>query len=367
MSDTSVDALVIGGGFYGCAVAEWFRGLGGSVLLAESQPTLFSRASFVNQARIHNGYHYPRSLATAYRSRVNFPRFVEKYPGCVVRNFRKLYAIGATRSRVSASQFARFCDLIGAPCQRAAPILRRMFNPALVQDVFEVEEYAFDSSVLRRLFATRLAQAGVDVRCDTQVRQVVTSASGEHQASLSSGLPVRCRYIFNCTYSGLLHVPGLAEHCGALLKHEIAEMAMITPPPELDGIGITIMDGPFFSTMPFPALGLYSLSHVRYTPHASWQDAPGLDAPEVILERYAKHPRALAMIKDAQRYLPPMAKAQYRHSLFTTKTILVRNESDDGRPILMERSGPGGTVVTLMGGKIDNIFDCLQALETTIQ
>ncbi len=367
MAEIHVDALVIGGGFYGCAVAEWFRALGGSVLLAESEPTLFARASFINQARIHNGYHYPRSLATAYRSRVNFPRFVEKYPGCVVRNFRKLYAIGSRRSRVSAGQFARFCELIGAPCQRAAPVLRRLFNPALIQDVFEVEEYAFDSNVLRRLFTTRLLQAGVEVRCDSQVSRVATSLSGEHQASLSSGVDVRCRYIFNCTYSGLLHIPGLAEHSGASLKHEIAEIAMIQPPAELDGFGVTVMDGPFFSTMPFPALGLYSLSHVRYTPHASWHDAPGLDSPQLILESYPKQPQALAMIKDSQRYLPAMARAQYRHSLFTIKTVLDRNESDDGRPILMERSGKGGTIVTLMGGKIDNIFDCLQALETTIQ
>ena len=73
------------------------------------------------------------------------------------------------------------------------------------------------------------------------------------------------------------------------------------------------------------------------------------------------------MIKDAQRYFPALAQAVHVRSLFTTKTVLLRNESDDGRPILMERSGPHGTIITLMGGKIDNIFDCLAALESTIQ
>lgn len=366
MVETRVDAVVIGGGFYGCSVAEWFRRFG-SVLLAESEPALFGRASFINQARIHQGYHYPRSLATAYRSRVNFPRFVDTYPDAVVRNFRKLYAVGATRSRVSGSQFARFCELIGAPCRRAAPEQRRLFNPALIQDVFEVEEYAFDAGVLRNLFAARLPAAGVDVRCQCPVTGVQTLPSGEHEVTLHSGERVRCRYVFNCTYSGLLHIPGLAAHCGAALKHEIAEIALVVPPPELDGFGITMMDGPFFSTMPFPALGLYSLSHVRYTPHASWNDEPGMASPQQILDRYDKNPRALAMIKDAQRYFPALAQAVHVRSLFTTKTVLLRNESDDGRPILMERSGPHGTIITLMGGKIDNIFDCLAALESTIQ
>ena len=45
------------------------------------------------------------------------------------------------------------------------------------------------------------------------------------------------------------------------------------------------MCGPFFSLMPFPAAGLQTLSHVRYTPHFAWLErdhaGPGSDSSMV--------------------------------------------------------------------------------------
>ena len=96
------------------------------------------------------------------------------------------------------------------------------------------------------------------------------------------------------------------------------------------------MDGPFFSAMPFPARGLHSLSHVRYTPHCHWTDLPGED-PYRRLAAYDKVSRADRMLRDAARYLPAIAGARVAGSLFEVKTVLVKNETDDGRPILFER------------------------------
>ena len=141
----TVDAVVVGGGFYGCAVAEWFRSLGGSVLLAESEPALFACASFVNQARIHNGYHYPRSLLTALRSRINAPRFLDDYQDCVDQTFVKVYAIGRSFSKVNAAQFKSFCGRIGARLERPPDPVRRMFDSNLVEDVFLARESVFDA------------------------------------------------------------------------------------------------------------------------------------------------------------------------------------------------------------------------------
>ena len=66
------------------------------------------RASYVNQARIHNGYHYPRSVLTGFRSAVNFPVFVDEYGPAVVSNFEKYYGIAKHLSKVNAKQFEHF-------------------------------------------------------------------------------------------------------------------------------------------------------------------------------------------------------------------------------------------------------------------
>jgi len=45
------------------------------------------------------------------------------------------------------------------------------------------------------------------------------------------------------------------------------------------------------------------------------------------------------------------------------KTLLVRNEVDDGRPILIERSSGPQVVYSVLGGKLDNVYDVIEKLE----
>jgi glycine/D-amino acid oxidase-like deaminating enzyme len=357
------DAVIIGGGVFGCAIARYLSTRFKRVLVAERESELFRRASYANQARIHNGYHYPRSLVTAYRSRTNFEAFVRDFPECVVNSFTKLYCISKYNSKVSAHQFERFCNIIGAPWKPARREYVRLFNPHLIEAVYEVKEYAFNSCILRDTLRRQLCQAGVEVRLSCAVENVFVGPATS-RVILRDGSEVETRYVFNCTYAGLKHIPGLSSHVRTLLKHEITEMALIVPPEELRNVGVTVMCGPFFSTMPFPPRSLHTLSHVRYTPHGSWMDT-GLDCadPYDVMNAYAKQTKAWHMLKDAQRYLPALSRATVVDSLFEIKTLLVRNEIDDGRPILMERSESPDTIYSVMGGKIDNIYDIIDRLK----
>lgn len=363
------DAVVIGGGFYGAAIASYLageRGLG-RVVLVEREAGLLRRASFHNQARVHNGYHYPRSFTTAYRSRVNLPRFVRDWPEAVRSDFTKLYAIARRNSKVTARQFRRFCADIGASLQPAEPALRRLFSPHLVEDVFLAEEYAFDAASLARRAERELRANGVELRLRTRASELHRAAAGGLQVLLqregvAEPLLMRARYVFNCTYSGLNQLAGDFPGLQTKLKQEITEMALLRLPPALSGLGITMMDGPFFSMMPFPARGLHTLSHVRYTPHLHWSDAAGIDP----YRRLAEHGRATRferMRRDVERYLPAIADAQQVDSLFEVKTVLVKNEGDDGRPILFERHAQLPGCFSVLGGKIDNIYDVLEQLE----
>jgi len=366
--DDTLDAVIIGGGFYGSAIGVYLarqRKLK-RVLLVEQENSLLMRASHTNQARVHNGYHYPRSFTTAYRSRVNLPRFVRDWPFAVKKDFVKLYAIARRNSKVTAKQFERFCREIGAQIQPAERAQRALFEPRLIEEVFSVEEYAFDTTQLAQWARTELAESGVQIRLDTRA----TSISGAERQRLGIELRsgdgtetmVRSRLVFNCTYSGLNQIGGDFPRTRTGLKQEVTEMALMRPPPALQDLGITVMDGPFFSFMPFPARRLHTLSHVRYTPHCSWTDAPGID-PYQRLARYDRATRVDRMLRDVARYLPAMQQASYVESLFEVKTILVKNEGDDGRPILFEKHAELPGCYSLLGGKIDNIYDVLEKLD----
>ncbi len=371
MTDTTqpMDAIIIGGGFYGAAIAIYLareRGLK-RILLIERESALLTRASYNNQARVHNGYHYPRSFTTAYRSRINLPRFVRDWPGAVKQDFTKLYAIARRNSKVTARQFERFCHEIGAKIQPAAPAQAALFEPRLVEAVFLVEEYAFDSTQLASWAADELKTCGVQTRLQTRVTAItkgpqcglLVTATSDHRDETQ----VASRLVFNCTYSGLNQFKGDFPGTQTKLKQEITEMALMQAPPALEGLGITVMDGPFFSMMPFPARGLHTLSHVRYTPHLHWNDAQGLD-PYQRLTDYEKATRVDRMVRDVGRYLPAVLAAKYVGSLFEVKTILMKNEGDDGRPILFEKHSELPGCYSVLGGKIDNIYDVFEKLNT---
>ncbi|WP_182310239.1 NAD(P)/FAD-dependent oxidoreductase [Aeromonas media] len=367
VDDNLQDAVIIGGGFYGAAIAIYLakqRGLK-RILLVEREDALLTRASYNNQARVHNGYHYPRSFTTAYRSRVNLPRFVRDWPQAVKQDFTKLYAIPRRNSKVTARQFERFCREIGASIQPAAPALRSLFDPHLIEEVFLVEEYVFDANKLAQWAELELGEAGVKVHMETRVTEIAHGPDNMLQVVLQpkngDEEVVSCKYVFNCTYSGLNQFKGDFPGTQTDLKHEITEMALMQVPPVLEGLGITVMDGPFFSMMPFPARGLHTLSHVRYTPHLHWNDKLGID-PYQKLDAYERATRVDRMVRDVGRYLPSVLEAKYMDSLFEVKTVLVKNEGDDGRPILFEKHSELPGCYSILGGKIDNIYDVLERL-----
>ncbi|MDR5793742.1 FAD-dependent oxidoreductase [Caballeronia sp. LZ008] len=360
-------ALIIGGGFYGAALACYLREQRGfsRVLVLEQEEQLMTRASFTNQARVHNGYHYPRSVTTGIRSRVNFPRFVEQFGPAVRSDFVKLYAI-ASNSNVAPGQFERFCRSIGAQLELASPAHAALFEKRLIRSVYAVQEYAFDSLVLRELMAQRMKELNVDVRFNSRVRSLSNRADalGAIVENVRTGehWPIDAQWVFNCTYSRINRLSGDFPKASTGLKHQVTEMALMKPPRALEDIGVTVMDGPFFSFMPFPSKGLHSLSHVRYTPHVEWIEDDAFDTEEM-LERYSRVSRVDRMVRDSARYLPILEDAQYADSLFEIKSVLLNNERDDGRPILLERHAQMPRCFSILGGKIDNVFDVLERLD----
>jgi glycine/D-amino acid oxidase-like deaminating enzyme len=348
---TEVDALVVGGGFYGCHIALALRELGfRRVRMIEREAGIMRRASYVNQARVHNGYHYPRSFATAISSRRNYRRFVEDYAYAVVPAVQMIYGI-ARNSRVTAAQFARFCEEIMAPCREDARGLVELFDKDAIEACFSVTEIAFDAPAIAQDLATRLTRANVDCRFGVSGKIV---GWNEHKVEVeSSDSFIEAQYVFNCTYA---YLDDLGVRIRNKAKKELAEIALIEPPRAMSGRAVTVIDGPFFSSMPFPALSCYSLTHVRYTPHMAWTE-PG-EAPMQF-----GGSRAGAMLRDSSRYMPRIREATYLRSLYELKAVLVASEDSDSRPIVFEASENTDRVYSVLGSKIDNIYDILAVLK----
>ena len=81
------DKIIIGAGLYGLYSAVYCGKKGEKILVLECDSVPFARATYINQARVHMGYHDPRSLSTAGKSRGYFDRFCEDYPESVKDDF----------------------------------------------------------------------------------------------------------------------------------------------------------------------------------------------------------------------------------------------------------------------------------------
>jgi glycine/D-amino acid oxidase-like deaminating enzyme len=153
------------------------------------------------------------------------------------------------------------------------------------------------------------------------------------------------------------------------LKTEIAEIALVEVPPEFQPYGITVMDGPFFSCIPFPARDCWSLTHVRYTPHVQWEfdwQKESGESNEASLQEYLGKvkTRFPFMRNDSARFIPCLQDFKQIGSLYELKTVPIKHETDDGRPILCQtqhgRPGDfeaGPFVFSVLGSKLDSIYE----------
>ncbi len=365
-------AIVIGGGFFGASLALFLRRKYEHVALIEREAELLQRASLINQARVHGGYHYPRSIVTGLRSRENFKLFTDYFHDAIDSSFKKYYAISSANSSVTSQQFKLFCERIGAPLSPAPKSVTSEFNSRLIEDVFEVEEFAFNAVKLKHRLQEELEKNNISVFLSTEALSVgrgssegVLSVRIAPRTDTSAGHEIMSREVYTCLYSAtntLLYRSNLPQ---IPLRQEFTEMCLVKPSGFLENAGITVMCGPFFSIMPFPARGLHSLSHVRYTPHFSWSENDESGEPKHYYD-LSEPPRSKFdhMMKDAARYLPLIEKVAYIESIWESKTLLPRNEMDDARPILFKKDHGLKNLTCIIGAKIDNIFDVNQALVT---
>lgn len=353
---TEYDVIVIGGGMYGCLLGEALAARHPQLLVVEKEAELLTHASYWNQARVHRGYHYPRHEGTARGCAESFDRFMREFGDCVLTNYESVYAIAKPDSLVSAAQFEALCAKIGAPLERAPERVTRLFEPSLIEAVYMTEEHAFDGGKLRELLKHRLFDAGVPVRFNTTVERLALRPDGRIEVWLvGDDRPLCANHVLNCTYSSVntvLRRSGLRE---LPMHYQLAEMVLTYAPTELRSMGVTVMDGPYFSIMPFPAFGsMHTLSHVTHTPQRKWSDSRDAD---VSISRRDVQTHYEAMVADSKRYVPCIERARYRGSFFEIKALLPWHDGDDGRPILFKRHEDMPNLFSVVGAKIDNVYD----------
>lgn len=369
--------LVIGAGLYGRYCADLFKRRGHHVsIVAEDDSLDFDQsdtntASLVNQARIHNGYHYPRSLATAMESSKNYQRFKAEFKDAIIE-FDQYYGIPKRGSLTSSRQFKEFCDRLKVKCEE----VKLPMTTEHVDKVFDTDEVAIDTKLMMQIAEDKFEYdffyqgrvISLEENSNMVMQDDLTTKSElcnwnvkiKSQTGSISYLPGSYDLIINCTYACLNKVERLAKVKETSIRSELCEIAIFRDPKNrLKNSGITFMDGPFISFMPWSKDHLYSLTSVCHTPHeASKEFSQFLDVRR-------SHSRRAMMIALMKKFIKPeiVDDLEFEGSKFVIKTISDNADIDDNR-LVNVNFDKDRRFVSILSGKLDAIYEVEKKLET---
>lgn len=368
------DKIIIGAGLYGLYSALMCGKKGQSILVLECDSEPFKRATYINQARVHQGYHYPRSISTAMKSAGYFERFNKDFDFCINREFNKVYATSANYSWSDGEQFKNFCKAANIPCEELHP--ERFFKKGMCDGAFMTREYTYDARILRDYYLENLAPLkNVEIKYNVMIENV-QKLQDTYLIRDAEKQEYETGFLLNATYAGTNQILDMLGYEKFGIKYELCEIILCDVNELLNEYGFTVMDGPFFSIMPFGKTGLHSLTSVTFTPHTtSYDPVPTFACQEKsggycstrhlgnCNECPAKPVTAFPYMANlARKYLKDDYEFQYKESLFSMKPILMSSEIDDSRPTVIRTYSTNPTCVGVLSGKINTVYDLDEVL-----
>ncbi|MCL1987584.1 MAG: FAD-binding oxidoreductase [Firmicutes bacterium] len=372
------DKIILGAGFYGLYAALFCGKRGETVLILECENAAFSRASYVNQARVHMGYHYPRSFSTAAKSRNFFDRFNRDFHFCINNKFEKIYATSQNLSWTNAEQFQQFCENSQIRCTRISPTT--YFKKNLCDGAFITTEYTYDAQILKNWLLKEIAKLpNIIIFYNSRIKFATvenshymitkTCKNGENTEKYAT------KFLLNTTYAAVNQIHNLLGFEPINIKYELCEIVLVRAEKPLQNVGITVMDGAFFSLMPFGKTGLHSLTSVTFTPHNSsfstlptfaCQNENAACSPQNLENCNncpAKPPSAWEYMANlARKYLRNEFAFEYVNSLYSMKPILKSSEIDDSRPTFIRKYSDKPKFISVLSGKINTVYELEEVL-----
>jgi hypothetical protein len=374
-------AIIIGAGLYGLYAALYCAKKSRAnstkkVLVLEKDSASFQRATYINQARVHMGYHYPRSLSTASKSSHYFQRFMEDYGFCVLTDFDQIYATSSNFSWTNAQEFKKFCKNANIRCDEVDP--NKYFNPDMCDGAFLTEEYTYDARILQQHILQELSgYPNVDLLYESAVLSI--DKKKDHFVLKTSAGTFTTDFLLNATYASTNEIITMLQEDPFKIKYELCEIILCKVNDSFKNTGLTVMDGPFFSIMPFGKTGYHSLTSVTFTPHVtSYGILPAFPCQQQENGEASCSPEHLANCNECpqkphsawpymssltRKYLREEYQFYYSRSLYSMKPILMASEIDDSRPTVIKRFSRSPTFISVLSGKINTVYDLDEVLD----
>lgn len=217
------DKVIIGAGLYGLYSALFCGKKNERVLVLEYDDAPFKRATYINQARVHMGYHYPRSFSTAIKSAGYFKRFLQDYGFSVLTEFDQVYATSANFSWTNADEFRQFCKAADIRCDDVYP--QKYFKNGMCDGAFLTEEYTYDAQILKEYFLKELTNyPNVEICYSSKITRIKQTKTC-YQIYINDALsPIETDFVLNATYASSNQILNMLGYEMFKIKYELCEI-----------------------------------------------------------------------------------------------------------------------------------------------
>jgi len=342
---------VIGAGVFGATAAIRLAKAGYDVDLIDKSGDILNAASQINQYRLHQGYHYPRSRETIQSCKASAEAFTREYPEAVITGNTHYHCIAAENSLTSAEQFLQMCDAFELPYRK---VRLDVIAPEKVALCVEVNENAIDPKVLYSCIKNRLQKEGVRLVLNTPAERSMLS---------------HYDFVVVAAYAGINSV--LEAFDVSKLRsyqYELCEKIVVKLPQNFSRKSVVVLDGPFTCFDPFGRSGYFVMGHVVHAIHAQNIGTHPVIPDEFrsLLNRGVIKDPPLTIfskiIESAAVFFPDIRKAEHIGSMYTFRTVLPGREDTDARPTIVEKIND--KIITVFSGKIGN---CVEAADKILE
>ncbi|MBT4758982.1 MAG: FAD-dependent oxidoreductase [Nitrosomonadales bacterium] len=346
-----VNVVVIGCGIFGAEIALKLSSMGFVVKVFEANHDILMGASMNNQNRLHLGFHYPRDIETGIQSIRGFDLFKKKYKECIESSFLNTYFIANENSLTNFDDYLNFCKNLGISFE----IIDSSKLPIKLNGArkgITCKEVVYDCEILRSIVKENIKNNDIDISTNLRVEEI-SKNDDIFKIKTSSGEEIETEIVVNATYGACNY---LTEQLGIEVpKRQYEYTAVPIIELDIDKIGITIMDGPFLTILPFGKTNNFLLYHVNFSvidsEVSSKLNLEWLEKTTSPLSKIDKKQYFNAMIDVCKNFIPALKNAKLIDFLEGPRMVLSKAEDSDARPSLITENS---SYFEVFSGKIDH-------------
>ena len=221
--------IVIGAGIFGITIALELAKRH-NVTLVDANSDILQNASKVNHNRLHFGFHYPRSEATARQCLEGYSLFYDYFKDAITSGFPNYYMI-EKNSNVNSNRYEQFCNSLNLTYKKQFPGIYMNFNN--IESSYLTREPIFDYNRIKLQLSEDLRKSGVNIILNKKI---------------SSKKDLNYDVVINATYFNINKINKLFGIPQTRLRLQTVIIPIFKW--HKDKVGLTIMDGKFCSIMP---------------------------------------------------------------------------------------------------------------------